>query len=128
MLHKPGVTESLARHIVATRWDDIPAPVRHQAKRSLMNFFAVVLAGCRTGPVEITADGTIHKLSQPAARGSDVNPMDDSGLEEKLRTAAAGWDPRYNTAPLIDAIWAIDNSADVSKLASLAVPRDSRLR
>jgi 2-methylcitrate dehydratase PrpD len=75
--------------------------------------------------VEITtADGTIHKLSQPAARGSDVNPMDDSGLEEKLRTAAAGWNPRYDTTPLIDAIWAIDNSADVSKLASLAVPRD----
>ena len=53
MLHKPGVTENLARFIVATRWDDIPSPVRHQAKRSLMNFFAVALAGCRTGPVEI---------------------------------------------------------------------------
>ena len=52
MLHKPGVTESLAQHVVATRWDDIPAQVRHQAKRSLMNFFAVALAGCRTGPVE----------------------------------------------------------------------------
>jgi hypothetical protein len=26
-------------------------------------------------------------------------------------------------APLIGAIWALDNSADVSKLASLAVPR-----
>src|SRR6267143_1466207 len=53
MLHKPGVTENLARFIVATRWDDIPSPVRHQAKRSLLNFFAVGLAGCRTGPVEI---------------------------------------------------------------------------
>src|SRR5260221_4355481 len=53
MLHKPGVTQSLARFIVTTRWDDIPSPVRHQAKRSLMNFFAVALAGCRTGPVEI---------------------------------------------------------------------------
>src|SRR6266404_2262391 len=53
MLHKPGVTENLARFIVATRWDDIPSPVRHQAKRSLINFFAVALAGCRTGPVEI---------------------------------------------------------------------------
>ena len=53
MLHKPGVTESLARFVVATRWEDIPQPVRHQAKRSLMNFFAVALAGCRTGPVEI---------------------------------------------------------------------------
>src|SRR3984957_16803658 len=53
MLHKPGVTESLAQNIVATRWEDIPAPVRHQAKRSFMNFFAVALAGCRTQPVEI---------------------------------------------------------------------------
>ena len=74
--------------------------------------------------VEITtADGTIHRLSQPAARGSDVNPMDDAGLEQKLRTAAAGWNPRYDTAPLIDAIWAIDRCADVSGLASLTVPQ-----
>jgi 2-methylcitrate dehydratase PrpD len=54
MLRKPGVTESLARHIVATRWDDIPSQVRHQAKRSLINFFAVTLAGCRARPIEIT--------------------------------------------------------------------------
>ena len=53
MLHKSGVTESLARFVVTTRWDDIPSPVRHQAKRSLINFFAVALAGCRTGPVEM---------------------------------------------------------------------------
>jgi hypothetical protein len=74
--------------------------------------------------VEITtADGKIHKLSQPAARGSDANPLSDHDLEGKLRTAAAGWDPRYDAAPLIDAIWALDQSADVSRLASLAVPR-----
>ena len=70
-----------------------------------------------------TADGTIHKLSQTAARGSDVNPMDDAGLEDKLKTAAADWEAGYDAAPLIDAIWALDESADVSKLASLAVPR-----
>ena len=52
MLHKPGVTESLARHIVATQWDEIPSQVRHQAKRSLVNFFAVTLAGCRSRPIE----------------------------------------------------------------------------
>jgi 2-methylcitrate dehydratase PrpD len=74
--------------------------------------------------VEITAaDGRNHKLSQLAARGSDANPLADSDLEGKLRTAAAGWDPRYDATPLIDAIWALDRSADVSKLASLAVPR-----
>ena len=70
-----------------------------------------------------TADGAIHKLSQAAARGSDVNPMDDAGLEHKLKTAAAGWEAGYDAAPLIDAIWALDEGADVSKLASLAVPR-----
>jgi 2-methylcitrate dehydratase PrpD len=53
MLHKPGVTQSLARHVIVTQWNDIPLPVRHQAKRSFMNFFAVALAGCRTEPVEI---------------------------------------------------------------------------
>ena len=74
--------------------------------------------------VEITtADGTVHQLSQAAARGSDVNPMSDSELEQKLRTSAAGWDPGYDASPLISAIWALDHSADVSGLASLAVPR-----
>ena len=70
-----------------------------------------------------TADGKTHKMSQTAARGSDANPLDDGDLEQKLRTAAAGWDPRHDIAPLIDAIWALDKSADVSALASLAVPR-----
>jgi 2-methylcitrate dehydratase PrpD len=70
--------------------------------------------------VEITtADGKTFHLAQSAARGSDANPLSDSDLEEKLRTAASGWDPRYDTAPLIDAIWALDQSADVSGLASM---------
>jgi 2-methylcitrate dehydratase PrpD len=74
--------------------------------------------------VEITtADGNTHKLAQPAARGSDVNPLSDHDLEGKLRMAAAGWDPDYNVTPLIDAIWALDKTADVSRLAALAVPR-----
>ncbi len=40
--------------------------------------------------VEITtADAMVRKLSQPAARGSDVNQIDDADLEAKLRTAAS---------------------------------------
>jgi 2-methylcitrate dehydratase PrpD len=70
-----------------------------------------------------TADGRTHKRTQSAARGSDVNPMSDADLEDKLRKVAAGWEPRHNVAPLIDAIWALDNSADVSALALLAIPR-----
>jgi 2-methylcitrate dehydratase PrpD len=70
-----------------------------------------------------TADGKVHELSQSAARGSDANPLADSDLETKLRSAAAGWDSRYDATPLIDAIWTLDRSSYVSQLASLAVPR-----
>jgi 2-methylcitrate dehydratase PrpD len=74
--------------------------------------------------VEITtADGQIHKLSQAAARGSDVNPLTDTALEEKLRTSAASWNAGYDTAPLISAVWALDDGADIPALMSLAVPR-----
>jgi hypothetical protein len=64
----------------------------------------------------------VHRLSQSAARGSDVNPMSDRDLEKKLRTAAASWNPRGDVTPLIDAIWELDHSGDVSRLASLAIP------
>ena len=50
-------------------------------------------------------------------------PMSDAELEDKLRFAAAGWEPQHDVAALIDAVWAIDSRADVSTLASLAVPR-----
>jgi 2-methylcitrate dehydratase PrpD len=73
--------------------------------------------------VEITtADGKTHKLSQAAARGSETNPMSDKDLEEKLRTAASGWNLLHDIEPLIDAIWTLDKSADVSKLSALTVP------
>jgi 2-methylcitrate dehydratase PrpD len=71
--------------------------------------------------VEITtSDGVTHRLSQMAARGSDVNPMSDRDLEQKLKTAAGSLD----VTPLIDAVWKLEVSTDVSRLASLAVPKD----
>jgi len=74
--------------------------------------------------VEITtADGRTHKLAQPAARGSEANPLSDDDLEDKLRMLAAGWDPHWDATPLIDAIWTLDKAADASRLASLATPR-----
>ncbi len=72
----------------------------------------------------VAADGKIHNLSQPAARGSDANPMTDTALEDKLRAAATGWNPRHDVEPLIDTIWQLDECGDVAKLAALTVPRD----
>jgi 2-methylcitrate dehydratase PrpD len=70
-----------------------------------------------------TADGRQHRLSQTAARGSVENPVSDRDLEEKLRAIADTWCPGYDARPLIDAIWSLDRSDDVSKLAALTVPR-----
>lgn len=53
MLPRPGVTQTLARFVAGAKWQDISEPVRHEAKRALLNFFAVAIAGCRTGPVEM---------------------------------------------------------------------------
>ncbi len=53
MLPRHGVTPTLARFVATTRWEDIPETVRHEAKRALLNFFAVAIAGCRTAPVEL---------------------------------------------------------------------------
>jgi 2-methylcitrate dehydratase PrpD len=72
--------------------------------------------------VEITtSDGAVHRLSQTAARGSDANPMGNAELEQKLKTAAASLS--LEAAPLIEAIWGLDTNPDVSRLASLAVPK-----
>src|SRR6516165_4120089 len=47
-----NVTQRLAQFVAETQWDALDAPVVHQAKRALMNFFAVALIGCREGAIE----------------------------------------------------------------------------
>ena len=53
MQPRPGTTQRLARFVADTRWQDVPGSARQEAKRALLNFFAVALSGSRTGPVEI---------------------------------------------------------------------------
>jgi len=69
-----------------------------------------------------TSDGTKHSLSTSAARGSPANPMRDEEIEDKLRTIVAGWGPGYDAAPLIEAVWTLEKSTDVSSLLALTVP------
>src|SRR5262249_27925476 len=52
MPENSDVTERLAQFIAETRWDALAPPVAHAAKRSLMNFFAVALTGCRETVIE----------------------------------------------------------------------------
>jgi 2-methylcitrate dehydratase PrpD len=70
-----------------------------------------------------TRDGKKHSVSTRAARGSSSNPLTDKEIEEKLRTEAAGWRPGHDIQPLIDAVWTLERSDDVSNLAAMTVPR-----
>ena len=38
-------TKTLASYIVSNRWEDIPADVRHEAKRSIINVFGCAIGG-----------------------------------------------------------------------------------
>jgi len=69
-----------------------------------------------------TKDGAKHALATSAARGSPGNPMSDRDIEDKLRAIAGGWRPGHDVEPLIDAVWTLERSDDVSKLLALTVP------
>lgn len=97
-----------------------PAVVAQRGKIEVVRdaSFATIAAA-----VDITtADGKVHQLSTKAARGSDVNPLSDADLEQKLRNAAAGSNLKLDVQPLIDAVWSLDKSANVVGLCSLSVP------
>jgi hypothetical protein len=49
--------------------------------------------------------------------------MTDRELEDKLREAAARAVPRNDVAALIEAIWTVDDCADIAKLTALTVPQ-----
>jgi 2-methylcitrate dehydratase PrpD len=70
-----------------------------------------------------TKDGKKHSVSTQAARGSSANPLKDSEVEQKLLDEARNWRPAHDIKPLIDAVWALDKSGDVSNLAAMTVPR-----
>jgi 2-methylcitrate dehydratase PrpD len=74
-----------------------------------------------------TTDGKQHSVATKAARGSPSNPMTDEEIEDKLRAEAGRWQVGHDIQPLIDAVWSLEKSGDVSTLAALSVPRDSEI-
>jgi 2-methylcitrate dehydratase PrpD len=64
LAHFP-VTPLLAGFAAGQSWQDIPAQVRHQGKRALLNILATTFAGCREPAVE-TALAVMTPFSGPA--------------------------------------------------------------
>ena len=48
------LTRTFGNFIASTQWDQLPDRVRHEAKRSILNFVATAFSGCREDAVEQT--------------------------------------------------------------------------
>jgi 2-methylcitrate dehydratase PrpD len=59
------VTAQVSEFVAQHRWTDLPADVRREAKRSLLNYFAVALGGCIEAPIE-KALVTMRRFCGPA--------------------------------------------------------------
>ena len=76
--------------------------------------------------LDALADKLAHAEELAATREAELFARvvrDLAAQQERLRTVAARWNPRHDVTPLIDAVWALEESSDVARLASLAVPR-----
>ncbi len=47
------LTAELSRYVSETGWPDLPDPVRHEAKRALLNFFGTAISGSRQPAIDI---------------------------------------------------------------------------
>lgn len=66
----------LAEFVQTTTWADIPAHVRHEAKRALVNYFAVCLAGC--------SDPDVVKAARLFSRFNAGGPAQLVGRSESM--------------------------------------------
>lgn len=53
MTAQGSVTERFGQFTASSRWEDLPSPLRHEAKRSLLNFIGCALGVAQTPPIEM---------------------------------------------------------------------------
>lgn len=78
-----GPSAALSRFAVRTQWSDLPDAVRHEAKRSLVNFFATALAGCRDPALLAAA-----KVFQPFRSAQDCTVIGHVQRTDALHAAS----------------------------------------
>ena len=86
-------TQWLAQFVAGSHWEDIPAPVRHEAKRAILNIVGCILGGCRddateralavfdtfSGVREATVIGRVERLDVLSA--AFVNAVSSNALD-----------------------------------------------
>jgi 2-methylcitrate dehydratase PrpD len=57
----------LAEFLADSQWQDVPDEVRHEAKRTILNFVGAALAGCRDEAMELAVRALKPFFGQPQA-------------------------------------------------------------
>lgn len=123
MTQEPRTTEHLSRFVSQARWDDIPAEVRHDARRALVNYFAAALGGCKDAAVDIAC--TALRPFQPGdaatliGRGMRADILHGARLNAMSANALDFDDTHFPTiihpsAPVAAALFALAEARPVS--------------
>jgi len=62
-----NVTRIFAEFLADAQWQDVPDEVRHEAKRTILNFVGAALAGCRDEAMELAVRALKPFFGQPQA-------------------------------------------------------------
>jgi len=123
-----SATAVLGRFVAGSRWDDLPAPLRHEGKRSLLNSIGCAMGVARSEPVEIavrtlmplsgsdrvTVIGRNERLDILGAAfvnaiGANLLDYDDTHLRTVIHPAA----------PVLPAVLALAEQRNLSGAAAL---------
>jgi 2-methylcitrate dehydratase PrpD len=111
-----GVSAQLAAFLTNAVWDDLPAAVVHEAKRSLVNYFGCALGGCRDPVIEAAASALRPYAGRPVATVIGRGERTDALNGAFLNAAAANvfdFDDTHErtiihpTAPVAAAVFAL---------------------
>jgi 2-methylcitrate dehydratase PrpD len=89
MKHDDQITTRIAHFIAQSQWEDIPASVRHEAKRCLLNFMGAALGGARDEAIE-RAIAVMSPLAGPRQASVIGRPEGFDMLTAAFVNAASG--------------------------------------
>jgi 2-methylcitrate dehydratase PrpD len=116
-----GLTAELAELLARSRWDDIPATVRHEATRAVVNIAGCVVAGRADPAVGILRKTFPHDEALLDAAAATAHDYDDTHLRTVI----------HATPPVAGALFSLARSRSVSGpqfLHALAVGMETTCR
>lgn len=83
------VTRTLARYVVQSKFEDLPANVVHEARRALLHWIGCALGGCRDEAVQCALEAFMEHAGQPRASILGRNERADIVLATFLNAMSA---------------------------------------